>query len=270
MKKKPSIVTKPSTAIACVAFAGLLAAGMFLAGCGQTPDQAGGLSNVTSTAQGTASDVPQTPGKQEETMSAKTDGSEQPIPEPVDDPFEARQKPPMQPIGGLQAEEPIAQEPICGLPTAPKTKIDITECESFTSIPFRVTDANGNSLETEVFPEYWGAVVYCTTGPHYAFSQKFQDPSKHPDQIADHSKLTVDFGKYVPNEVRVSRDTNTYDSAVNNQEDSGLTDVPCTASSDGTFSFTAEFENANTVYYVISAQWDASHHVDYAIAVRKS
>lgn len=283
MKKKTSIFSKPSTTIACVALTGLLATGA-LAGCG-TASENGQLSNVASSAQGTGSTSNVLPEAQTSPVAGGQTGSEpvcgklpsepmcglplapkessEPaaIPEPMDDPC----RPPAPKKDGKSATE----EPAAYTPKGPQTKIDLSKCESYTSIPFRVTDANGKELAVEVFPEYWNNATYCTTGHRYAFEHKFQDKSKHPDQIADHARLTVDFGKYVPQKLRVTRDVNTYDVAANRQEVE-MTEVPSTISDDGKFTFTADFGTAQTLYYLISAEWDGSHVVDYAIAVRKA
>ncbi len=152
--------------------------------------------------------------------------------------------------GSAQEDEPSVQ-----------AKIDITKCEDYQTVPFAVTDSAGKQLQTETFPEYWGGAVYCTTGPHEAFERKFQDGGA-PDVVGDHTKLRFDFGKYDPKEITVS-------SAPGNSEP--WTDVPYQLGAEaGQYEFEVDFGGQDVRYYLVSAKWDDSHKVDYAVAVKKA
>lgn len=260
--KKNSMFGKPSTTIAAVALTGLLAAGAFLAGCGSDPAPNGQtISNVAGTAQGKAN-APEDLSKSPADLPLPKEGSPentQPASEKPEDP---------QYICGYPLAEP---GPSGGKEESPDSKIDITKCESYTSVPFQITDAKGNKLEVKVFPEWWGAGIYCTTGHSYAFEKEFQDPSKQPDPVSDHSRLTFDFGKYPPEEVKVVRDIDTYCSHISKPQgiDGILSDVAYDVTTDGQYVFEVDFDSYDTLYYLISAKWDESHNVHYAIAIRK-
>lgn len=140
-------------------------------------------------------------------------------------------------------------------------KIDITKCEDYQTIPFTVTDSTGKALQTVTFPEYWGGAIYCTTGPHYAFERRFEEGGA-PDTVGDHTKLRFDFGKYDPPEITI---------ASSPKEPQEWKDVPCRLGAQaGEYEFEVDFRSNDLLYYLISAKWDGSHTVHYAVAVKKA
>lgn len=150
-------------------------------------------------------------------------------------------------------------------------KIDITKCEDYQTVPFRMTDSQGNILQTEIFPGHWGGAIYCTTGPQYAFAKKFEDGGV-PDTVGEHTKLVFDFGEYIPAEITVRREIPThteYGAEVDTtQAPTAVSYEP--AGEAGRYAFEVDFGEQEMLYYIISAEWDGSHTVEYAVAVRKA
>lgn len=127
----------------------------------------------------------------------------------------------------------------------------------YEELPFKIKVENSAELPVVVLANEWNGAIYDRISYQDYFYQ-----NQTVTFVEDGTRLVMDFGKYEPVSIEVTRDFNTFDVVGPYDQVEGATVIE-----KDTKSFTVEFEGHSVVYYNISVLYKEGYSIDYAVAL---
>lgn len=127
----------------------------------------------------------------------------------------------------------------------------------YEELPFKIKVENSAELPVVVLANEWNGAIYDRISYQDYFYQ-----NQVVSFVEDETRLVMDFGKYEPLSIEVTRDFNTFDVVGPYDQ----VEEPTMVKKD-TRSFTVKFEGHSVVYYNISVLYKEGYSIDYAVAL---